>query len=133
LPHPADAFYEWQKITTKERQPFAIALRTRLPFAFAGLWDRWHAQDGSALDTFTLITTSANTLMAPIHDRMPVILSPTDYDPWLQSKEPPLNLLRPFDADQMQAWPVSDRVGNVRNNDSTLIDPITPPKRTLFD
>jgi len=130
---PADAFYEWQKITTKERQPFAIALRSREPFAFAGLWDRWQAQDGSALETFTLLTTSANSLMAPIHDRMPVILSPGDYEQWLQSKEPPLNLLRPFDADQMQAWTVSDRVGNVRNNDPSLIEPIAPPKHSLFD
>lgn len=130
---PADAFYEWQKITTKDRQPFAIALQSRTSFAFAGLWDRWHDQDNSALDTFTLLTTSANSLMAPIHDRMPVILAPADYDNWLQSKEPPLQLLRPFDADQLLAWPVSDRVGNVRNNDPTLIEPITPPKRTLFD
>jgi putative SOS response-associated peptidase YedK len=130
---PADGYYEWQQISTNERQPFCIALKSREPLAFAGLWERALEPDGSALETFTVITTSPNELIAPIHHRMPVILAPQDYESWLRAKEPPLEILRPFDAAQMQMWPVSDRVGNVRNNDPSLFEPITPPKRTLFD
>jgi putative SOS response-associated peptidase YedK len=104
---PADAFYEWQ------------------PYAFAGLWERWQPKEGPALETFTILTTDPNELMEPIHNRMPVILDPRDYARWLQPGDParpPIDLLRPFPAEKMLAWPVSGRVGNVRNNDPQLLE-----------
>ena len=122
---PADAFYEWQRKDPKEKKPFAIALKSGEPYALAGLWERWQPKEGEALETFTILTTDPNSLMEPIHNRMPVILEPRDYDRWLEPGDParpPVDLLRPFPAEKMSAWPVSDRVGNVRNNDSKLLD-----------
>ena len=77
---PADAFYEWQKLDARNKQPFAIALASREPYAFAGLWERWKdPTSGEPLQTFAIITISANEIVAPLHDRMPVILEPGDY------------------------------------------------------
>jgi len=124
---PADAFYEWQKIDAKTKQPFAIALNSGDPFAFAGLWESWQPPEGPPLESFTILTTRPNEIMKPIHNRMPVILEPGDYARWLapgDQAKPPVELLRPFPAEKMRAWPVSSRVGNVRNNDPGLIDRI---------
>jgi putative SOS response-associated peptidase YedK len=124
---PADAFYEWQKIDAKTKQPFAIALKSGEPFAFAGLWESWQPPQGLPLETFTILTTSPNEIMKPIHNRMPVILEPGDYDHWLAPGDParpPMDLFRPFASEKMRAWPVSSRVGNVRNNDPELLDRI---------
>ncbi len=124
---PADAFYEWQRLDPKSKQPFAVALHSGKPFAFAGLWDVWRPREGPPLESFTILTTDANELMQPIHDRMPVILAPKDYDRWLEPGDParpPIDLLRPFTAEPMTAWPVSPRVGNVRNNDPDLLNPL---------
>jgi len=128
---PADAFYEWQRLGPKTKHPFAIGLKSGQPCAFAGLWDRWEPKDGEPLETFTILTTDPNAVMEPIHNRMPVILEPRDYDRWLEPGDParpPADLLRPFPAEQMCAWPVSDRVGNVRNNDPRLLEPWLPPQ-----
>ncbi len=133
---PADGFYEWQRITTKERQPFCIALKSRQPLAFAGLWECWHGSDGAALETFTILTTTANQLMAAIHDRMPVILAPGDYARWLTptpDSPPPIDLLKPCDPAILDAWTVSDAVGNVRNNSPENTKPVAPPRHSLFD
>jgi putative SOS response-associated peptidase YedK len=122
---PADCFYEWMRLDAKSKRPFAIALKSEEPFAFAGLWESWRPKDGAPLETFTILTTSENELMRPIHDRMPVILEPRDYDRWLDAGDParpPVDLLCPYPAEKMLAWPVSDRVGNVRNNDSALLE-----------
>jgi putative SOS response-associated peptidase YedK len=126
---PADAFYEWQRIDAKTKNPFAIALRSREPYAFAGLWERWSPKEGEALETFTIVTTDPNELMETIHNRMPVIVEKGDYDRWLEpgdAEHPPVDLLRPYPAEKMVAWPVSARVGNVRNNDAELLEPETP-------
>ena len=123
---PADAFYEWARIDAKTKQPFAIALKSGEPYAFAGLWERWRPKDGEALETFTILTTDANEVLEPIHNRMPVILEPKDYDRWLEPatvERLPVDLLRPFPAERLTAWPVSNRVGNVRNNDPELLAP----------
>jgi putative SOS response-associated peptidase YedK len=123
---PSDAFYEWQRIDPKTKHPFAFALKSGEPYAFAGLWDRWQSKDNETLETFTILTTDPNELMEPVHNRMPVILEPKDYDRWLdpETKErPPVYLLRPYPAERMRSWPVSDRVGNVRNNDAELLEP----------
>jgi putative SOS response-associated peptidase YedK len=135
---PADAFYEWQQISAKSKRPHAIALRSREPYAFAGLWETWKPKEGEALKTFTIITTDPNELMEPLHDRMPVILEPKDYDRWLDPgnpAQPPTDLLRPYPAEKMQAWPVDERVGNVRNDDPDLLAQSMPPPETpsLFD
>lgn len=123
---PADWFYEWQKIDAKTKQPYAIALQNGDPFAFAGLWDRWKDKTtGEAMVTYTIITTDPNELMEPLHNRMPVILRPQDYQRWLKPGEPthpPVDLLRPYDAVEMKAWKVSARVGNVRNNDPECVE-----------
>jgi putative SOS response-associated peptidase YedK len=122
---PADAFYEWQRLDPKTKQPFAIALKSGEPCAFAGLWERWQPRESAALETFTILTTDPNELMEPIHNRMPVILAARDYDRWLDPGDParpPVDLLRPFPAEKMRAWPVGNRVGNVRNNDSQLLE-----------
>jgi len=123
---PADAFYEWQRLDAKLKKPFAIALTSGMPFAFAGLWEIWLPKNGEPLETFTILTTDPNEVVAPIHNRMPVILEPKDYIRWLDSGDqarPPADLLRPYPAEHMRAWPVGDRVGNVRNNDPQLLEP----------
>jgi len=122
---PADAFYEWQRLDPKTKRPFAFALASGEPYAFAGLWESWRPREGAPLETFTILTTDPNELMEPIHNRMPVILEPKDYDRWLDPGDParpPVDLLRPYPAQRMKAWPVSSRVGNVRNNGPELLD-----------
>jgi putative SOS response-associated peptidase YedK len=121
---PADAFYEWQKIDKKTKFPYAFALKNNEPYAMAGLWERWQPQEGPPLETFTIVTTDPNELTEPFHNRMPVILEPRDYERWLDPGDParpPVDLLRPMPAEKMIAWPVSERVGNVRNNDPQLL------------
>lgn len=125
---PAEWFYEWQKMDAKTKQPYAISLRDDSLFAFAGLWERWKdkAKD-QVLETYTILTTDPNELLEPIHNRMPVILAPKDYQRWLEPGEPthlPVDLLRPYPAQEMKAWRVGSGVGNVRNNEPGLIAPI---------
>jgi len=106
---PFDGFFEWQKITDKLRRKFEFSLKEQSHFAFAGLWDAWKEPGSDEwLQSFTIITTDANELMAPIHTRMPVILHPRDYDRWLsrdEAERPPTDLLRPFEADEMMIEP----------------------------
>jgi putative SOS response-associated peptidase YedK len=122
---PADWFYEWQKIDAKTKQPLAIALKDGALFALAGLWESWKDKaTGLRLETYTIITTDPNELMEPLHNRMPVILAPQDYERWLAPVDPahlPVDLLRPYPANGMTAWKVSKAVGNVKNNDPSLI------------
>ena len=123
---PADAFYEWQKLDPKHKQPFAIALASREPYGLAGLWERWRdPQTSEWLETFSIITTDANPVVAPLHSRMPVIIERRDYARWLGADaqaQPPLDLLRPFPAEQMIAWKVDKSVGNVRNDAAHLLE-----------
>ena len=125
---PAEWFYEWQKIDAKTKQPYAIGLRDGSLFAFAGLWETWKDKTkDQVLETYTVLTTDPNELMEPIHNRMPVILAPNDYQRWLEPGEPtqlPVDLLRPYPAQEMRAWKVGSAVGNVRNNEPELIAPI---------
>jgi putative SOS response-associated peptidase YedK len=111
---PADGFYEWQALLSmtrtngrRTRRPFAFTMADGLPFAFAGLWSAWRCPvDGGWLQSFAIITTEANELMAPVHNRMPVILRSEDYTRWLMRDpdEPlPIDVLRPYPAEAMQA------------------------------
>jgi putative SOS response-associated peptidase YedK len=131
---PADAFYEWQQLNAKTKRPFAFALQSGEPYAFAGLWERWKPRDGEPLETFTILTTDPNALAERVHNRMPVILEPRDYSRWIEPGDParpPIDLLRPYPAEKMHSWPVDERVGNVRNNDAELLNE-RPPENLLF-
>lgn len=121
---PEDAFYEWQKLDAKNKQPFAIALKSGEPYGLAGLWERWKPEAGEPLETFTVLTTDPNELVVPMHNRMPVILEPKDYGRWLDTSDPelPLDLLRPYPAEMMQAWPAAKDVGNVRFDRPELLE-----------
>jgi putative SOS response-associated peptidase YedK len=133
---PADGFYEWKRVGEKSeagaaknsgektKQPYAFHLKDEAPFAFAGLWDAWRAPDESWLFSFSIVTTRANALMAPVHDRMPVILKPGDYDRWLdvEADAAPLDLLRPYAAEAMACAPANPKVGNTRNNGPEMLE-----------
>ena len=115
---PADGFYEWQKIDGG-KQPMYIHAQDQRPLALAGLWENWHSPDGGEIETCTIITITPNELMAPIHNRMPVIIAPEDYATWLDPADRPeigLHLLRPFPAEKMTAYPVSKFVNSPRND-----------------
>ena len=122
---PADAFYEWQHTGRKTKRPYAIALQSGDPIAFAGLWESWRDPGGIELETFTILTTTPNALMEPIHGRMPVIVEPKNYDRWLNpSIAPPLDLLRPYPADEMTAYPVSTLVNSPANDNPGCTEPL---------
>ena len=131
---PADAFYEWQKLSAKARRPFAFGMANGEPYAFAGLWERWRPKEGEPLETFTILTTDPNDIAEKVHDRMPVILERSDYSRWMELGDPerlPVDLLKPYPAEKMRSWPVSERVGNVRNDDPELLKE-SEPERLLF-
>jgi putative SOS response-associated peptidase YedK len=117
---PADGFYEWKR-TAKANQPFCFEIDDGELFAFAGLWDGWKDAGGNWIKTCSILTTTPNTLTATVHDRMPVILDPESYDLWLdpgmQNVAAISELLKPYDAGQMQLYPVSSRVNHVTNDD----------------
>ncbi len=111
---PADGFYEWEKRIGGQKQPYLIRNADGTPFAFAGLWESWKGPDGEIIESCTILVTDANDLTRPIHDRMPVILKPKDYDLWLDPsvKDPKLlkPLLRPYPSEEMIVQPVSPKV-----------------------
>ena len=135
---PADGFYEWRRDGGRRSLPFLIRLRGGGLFAFAGLWERWQAPDqGPPLDTFTVLTTTPNALMATLHDRMPVILDPALYDVWLSPGKGPApdtlaRLLAPFPPDRMEAWPVSTRVNSPANEGPDCAAPFEGPAGALL-
>src|SRR4029434_4362256 len=119
---PADGFYEWKQIGSGATQPQHVGMKDAPPFALAGLFERWLSPAGEVLDTCTIITTEANTLLAPLHDRMPVIVAPVAYDRWLDvANEDLTGLFDPYPAEAMTYYPVSPRVNSVRNDDANLI------------
>ncbi len=125
---PADGFYEWKaQAGTKTKVPYFIHLKNGQPFAFAGLWDEWHAADGAPIRTCTIVTTSPNTLMAPIHDRMPVILQPADYEEWLdpapRTPDSLQHLIAAFPPESMEAYPVSALVNSPANDRAECMQP----------
>lgn len=124
---PADGFYEWKKAGTS-KQPYRILMSDGGIFSFAGLYDTWEDQEGNKLSTCTIITTTPNSLMEDIHDRMPVILRPEEEADWLgrdnDDVETLLKLLQPYDATKMRAYKVPMAVGNVRNNSKDLLENI---------
>ena len=131
---PADGFYEWTS-RDSTRQPWLIGLEDGALFAFAGLWERWSVPDGhvltgslaayvpgDAIETCTILTTSANEAVAPVHHRMPVILTPDEFDPWLAGENVPFD---PYPAQAMTLHPVSTRVNAPSNDDPGCMERIT--------
>jgi putative SOS response-associated peptidase YedK len=127
---PIDGFYEWQDQGKGQRkQPFYITSRDFTPLALAGLWATWRDPDsGEELFTCTILTTSANDLMEPVHHRMPVILAHEDWDTWLDPEntdtEELAKLLVPAPEEMLTLWPVDPAVGNVRNTRPELQEPL---------
>ena len=126
---PGSGFFDW-KHEGKSKQPYYFRMKNGSPLGFAGIWEEWKAPDGSLLDTFSILTTTANELVATVHDRMPVIFPPDEYGTWLNKHltdpaelEP---LYKPFPAALMDAYPVSDRVNTVRNNSPENIIRVRP-------
>ena len=122
-----DNFYEWKK-TPAEKQPYAVALADRGLMALAGLWENWRSPAGEWVRSFAIITTTPNELCAEIHNRMPVVLKPDTWPLWLGEERAAQRqlkaMLAPYPSEEMTCWPVSARVGNVKNNDPSLIEPI---------
>jgi putative SOS response-associated peptidase YedK len=125
----ADGFYEWRRLADGKRKiPMYVHLRTDRPFGFAGLYENWKSKDGKILQTCTIITTRANELMAAIHNRMPVIISPDDRRRWLDKdiQDPSVlkPLLEPYDSSAMETYQVSRKVNAPSYNEPDCIEPV---------
>lgn len=118
---PADAFYEW-KALAGYKQPYCIRLADDGPFGMAGLWEHWKDPDGVTVETCTIVTVEANALIAQLHERMPLIVAPDNYDAWLAAESKDLPHAVPAEA--MRYYPVSRLVSNARNDLSACLDPI---------
>lgn len=128
---PTDGFYEWQRLN-KRKQPHYIRMGDGEPFAFAGLWERWDGQDETVIESCTILTTEANTFVRPIHNRMPVIVEPGDYNLWLET-EPDrtgalARLMRPYSGDRLTSFPISTWVNSPKNDDARCVEPIEQPR-----
>jgi putative SOS response-associated peptidase YedK len=125
---PADGFYEWRREGGK-KQPFFFRLRDERPFGFAGLWERWEGEAGEAINSCTILTTEANEVLRPVHERMPVILHPDDYELWLdvdaRKRDLLKELLRPYAAEEMIGYPVSATINSPQNQGANLIEHAT--------
>lgn len=136
---PADGFYEW-KTHGKRKDPYYFRRRGGGPLAYAAIWDAWTGPAGP-LDTVAVLTTVANELVRPLHERMPAILDPERFDAWLNPNESRpenlLPLLEPYDVGRMESWPVSARVNSARNEEPGLnavaAPRVTWEQPTLFD
>jgi putative SOS response-associated peptidase YedK len=121
----ADGYYEWRHA---DKQPFAVGLANRGPMTLAGLWDEWRSPAGETIKSFAIITTTANSLLAPLHDRMPVLIAPGRWGDWLGENSAPERevaaLLAPYPGNAMAFWAVDRRVGNVKNDSPDLFVPL---------
>lgn len=126
----ADGFYEWDQ-KGKVKQPYHIVRKDNTPLAFAGLWDRWQSPEGEPVESCTIITTTANDVVGAFHERMPVILEPSDYDLWLNVEihDPNelLPLLKPYPSESMVAYPVSTLVNSPANDHPDCLKPVDEP------
>jgi putative SOS response-associated peptidase YedK len=123
---PASGFYEWQRLEDRKQPTFIHASDDSL-LGLAGLWEIWQANDGSVVETCTILTTQPNEMMASIHNRMPVIIEAEDYSMWLDPGPQPqdaLHLMRPYPAKGMEAYPVSTAVNNPRNDAAVCVEPV---------
>ena len=122
----ADGFYDWGK-TDGRKQPYFVTLKNNQPFGFAGLWERWE-KGAEPIESCTILTTDANELMKPIHERMPVIIPPEQYDLWLDPKTQDTEkleaVLRPYPTNDMIAYPVSSLVNSPQNDVAKRVEPL---------
>ncbi|ALJ00161.1 SOS response-associated peptidase [Rufibacter tibetensis] len=125
---PADSFYEWKRVG-KDKTPYRILMKEEQMFTFAGLWDQWvDKETGEILNTFTVITTEPNELMASIHNRMPAILHLEEERVWLSNTDDVarlVELLRPYPAEEMKAYPVSALVNSPKNDVPSVLEPVS--------
>lgn len=129
---PADVFYEWQALPgQRTRQPWAVAMKDREPFALGGIWESWKPKGGGpVLYTCAVLTTEPNAIMSAIHDRMPVIVPHDRYRQWLDpmTPEPGLReIMAPSPSEEMEAWPVGTRVNKTDADDESLLRRVDPP------
>lgn len=124
---PADGFYEWQHEGNR-KQPYYFSLKDDRLFGFAGLWEKWHTPDGESLETCSILTTEANEVLSTVHHRMPVILHPETYDLWLdddvRKQDLRKELLRPYPASEMIAYPVSMSINSPHHQGKELVMPV---------
>jgi len=124
---PADGFYEWMAVPAADgeparKQPVHVGMKDGAPFGMAGLFERWRSSEGEILDTCTIVTTAANTRLAPVHDRMPLIVPPSGYARWLDPQLADVaDLIVAFPPADVAWYPVSPRVNNVHHDDASLI------------
>jgi putative SOS response-associated peptidase YedK len=135
---PADGFYEWRKMGSV-KQPYCFEVGEGEVFAFAGLWDEWTSPDGEIIESCTILTTGPNSLVAGLHDRMPVIVTPEKYGLWLDPDVTDFaairDILKPYDANLMRRYPVSRKLNNSKNDDADSATPVTldtPTQSKLF-
>ncbi|MFC5760353.1 SOS response-associated peptidase [Rhizobium sp. GCM10022189] len=129
---PIDGYFEWKGLDPagKNKLPYAIAMKSREPFALAGIWEMWrNPETDERIRTFAIVTCEANAMMAEIHDRMPVILHRKDYDRWLSDEPDPADLMVPYPSEEMVMWPVrpgKSGVGSYKNNSPDILDEVDP-------
>jgi putative SOS response-associated peptidase YedK len=135
---PADGFYEWRKMGSV-KQPYCFEVGEGEVFALAGLWDQWASPDGEIIESCTILTTTPNSLVADLHDRMPVIVPPDKYNLWLDPDVTDFkaicDILKPYDATAMRLYPVNRRLNNSNNDDAESASPVildTPTQANLF-
>lgn len=122
---PADGFYEWKAIAGR-KQPYFVRLKSGAPMAFAGLWETWTGPNGEELETAAIVTTNANRALAPIHERMPVILTPEAFDLWLNCADVDATtaaaLIAPAPENLLEAYEVSTAVNRTANDNAKLVE-----------
>lgn len=120
---PIDGFFEWRDIlgTGKNKQPYAIAMKDGSKFALAGIYASRRVEGAHEERTFAILTCAPNSMMAQIHDRMPVILHPADYQRWLSDEPDPEDLLRPFQAELMTMWPINP----IKSKGPEVLEPLS--------
>jgi len=124
---PADGFYEWKK-TGKRKQPYFVGMADGHLFAFGGLWEHWESPEGEVIESCTILTTESNELVQELHDRIPLVVEPKDYELWL---DPDMKdstrlkpLLRPYPGDAMSKFPVSERVNRATYDAADCLEPV---------
>ncbi|WP_230534365.1 SOS response-associated peptidase [Microvirga roseola] len=121
---PVDGFYEWKKVWSVGRQPYAIGMEGSQPFTLAGLWENWKRPDGAWVRTFVILTTQSNKLLSDLHNRMPLIIEAKNRGRWISEEEHSGDLLKPHSSEGMIRWQVSTQVNSPKNNDRILLEPL---------
>ncbi|WP_434712370.1 SOS response-associated peptidase [Rhizobium sp. YTUHZ045] len=131
---PVNGFFEWKLISahSRDKQPYAIAMKTDVLFALAGIWELWRHPAGIDIRTFAVVTCAPNEMMTTISERMPVILRRQDYERWLSPDPNPSDLMKPYSADLLTMWPIGTGVDNLKNTGPEIISPVNlGPQRPL--